>query len=212
MFIPSTILVIGPTGAGKSPLGDYLQSKGLKGKRCLHLDFGSQLRTTAKKPAYFSELSSSDINVIKKSLASGKLLENKNFKIAEKILQGFLKRNVVKSDEYLVLNGLPRHCGQAEDLQRKVKIKTVVVLNCNPDTIYKRLRLNSGGDRTERTDDSLELVRSKLEVYNKRTIPLLDFYQQEKSRILEFDIQPETQPQEIFKKLTLSYKKIGNRF
>ena len=46
------ILLLGPTGSGKSPLGDELEANGLNGRRCLHFDFGRRLRRAAEgRPA-----------------------------------------------------------------------------------------------------------------------------------------------------------------
>ena len=38
------VLLLGPTGAGKSPLGDWLEARGLWGRPCHHFDFGANLR------------------------------------------------------------------------------------------------------------------------------------------------------------------------
>jgi len=36
------ILLIGPTGSGKTPLGDWLQAYGFCGHRCHRFDFGAK--------------------------------------------------------------------------------------------------------------------------------------------------------------------------
>ena len=41
------ILLLGPTGSGKTPLGDRLQIRDLWGRRCHHFDFGVRLRDVA---------------------------------------------------------------------------------------------------------------------------------------------------------------------
>jgi hypothetical protein len=38
------ILPLGPTGSGKTPLGDYLEERGLFGRRCVHFDFGEKFK------------------------------------------------------------------------------------------------------------------------------------------------------------------------
>jgi adenylate kinase family enzyme len=38
------ILLLGPTGSGKTPLGQVLERRGLWGHRCSHFDFGDNLR------------------------------------------------------------------------------------------------------------------------------------------------------------------------
>ena len=44
----NTILLIGPTGSGKTPFGDYLEQHGIADRACLHFDFGSSLRSAAQ--------------------------------------------------------------------------------------------------------------------------------------------------------------------
>ena len=80
-----TLLLVGPTGSGKTPLGDLLQEKGLWDKRCVHFDFGANLRKIAETPAGSSFFTNGKIDIITHSLSTGVLLENENFHIAEKI-------------------------------------------------------------------------------------------------------------------------------
>jgi len=47
MIRRDAILLVGPTGAGKTPLGEWLQLHGLWGRRCHHFDFGTNLREVA---------------------------------------------------------------------------------------------------------------------------------------------------------------------
>jgi hypothetical protein len=43
------MLLIGPTGVGKTPFGSCLEKNGFRGRRCLHFDFGHELRTVAQQ-------------------------------------------------------------------------------------------------------------------------------------------------------------------
>ena len=43
----NAVLLLGPTGAGKTPLGNYLEENGLGDCRCVHFDFGENLRMVA---------------------------------------------------------------------------------------------------------------------------------------------------------------------
>ena len=42
------ILLLGPTGSGKTPLGAALEEHGVCGRQCLHFDFGENLRACAE--------------------------------------------------------------------------------------------------------------------------------------------------------------------
>ena len=41
---PSAILLLGPTGSGKTPLGELMERRGFGGRRCRHFDLGDRLR------------------------------------------------------------------------------------------------------------------------------------------------------------------------
>jgi adenylate kinase family enzyme len=45
----NAVLIVGPTGSGKTPLGEFLQQTGLWEKRCFHFDFGKALRGIGKE-------------------------------------------------------------------------------------------------------------------------------------------------------------------
>lgn len=80
----ASILILRPTGSGKTPLGNCIERHGLKGSRCVHLDFGHELRCIAGSPARPGEFSQSEISCIKEVLHKGILLENEYYYIAEK--------------------------------------------------------------------------------------------------------------------------------
>lgn len=168
------ILLLGPTGAGKTPLGKGMEQHGLLMRRCLHFDFGAQLRNTAEHGC--SGLTSTDISIVRSALSGGALLENDTFHIARTILNVFMADQHAGPEDLVVLNGLPRHIGQAYDVDRMLRVILVVALECTAEVTHKRIALNSGGDRTERADDSVEEVARKLEIYAARTRPLLDHY------------------------------------
>ena len=41
---PRALLLLGPTGSSKTPLGQLIEQRGLWQTRCLHFDFGANLR------------------------------------------------------------------------------------------------------------------------------------------------------------------------
>ncbi len=78
--------------------------------------------------------------------------------------------------DILILNGLPRHAGQAERLETRVRVRAVVVLEASAEAVLERIRYDTGGDREGRVDDSLGAVRGRIETYRERTLPLIAFY------------------------------------
>ena len=188
------LLLLGPTGAGKSPLGDLLEAQGYRGRRCVHFDFGANLRSvdargtlpsTDTPPAGLSE---ADQVVIRNSLQTGALLENEHFPIAGKLLLGFIEARQMTGDDLLLLNGLPRHADQARDMDTYVDVECVFVLDGSAETIYQRIQLDSGGDRGGRIDDAVHLVEKKLATFRERTAPLIEHYDRLGAIIHRFDV------------------------
>ncbi|MEW6160175.1 MAG: nucleoside monophosphate kinase [Verrucomicrobiota bacterium] len=76
----------------------------------------------------------------------------------------------------LVLDGIPRNLHQAEMLQDALNVKAVFNLTCSD---LKKLtdRLQRRALRENRLDDAnLDVIRHRLETYEKETKPVLDFY------------------------------------
>ena len=182
------MLLLGPTGAGKTPLGSLLHERGLAGRRYVHFDCGENLRQAVARNQPDSIVSAADIEFLRQVLQTGALLEDKDFPLAERILRSFLARVGAEADTLVVLNGLPRHVGQATALARILDVRTVVVLDCSPATVLARIATNTGGDRTHRSDDDLDSVRRKLEIFAARTAPLIDFYRHAGANLLHLEV------------------------
>lgn len=194
--LQDAILLLGPTGAGKTPLGDWLDANGLWGRPCHHFDFGANLRATVAGGAS-SGFSSDEIHFLESVLAQGALLENASFDIATKVLDLFLVRRGVQVDHWLLLNGLPRHVGQAVALESRLSVVAVVQLECDTRVIRERLRRDSGGDRAVRVDDTDDLVARKLSDFEERTRPLVEHYRQRGARCVRIPVDVETQPRDV---------------
>jgi adenylate kinase len=117
------------------------------------------------------------------------------------VLQSFLARHDVSEDTWLVLNGLPRHVGQARSLDSIAHVHTVVALVCSPEVVMRRIATNAGGDRGERTDDGQADVRRKLTIYAERTAPLVDHYRQQGAQVVELTVTAEMSAEQMWERL-----------
>ncbi len=201
-FPINAMLLLGPTGVGKSPLGDAIARNGLFGRRCHHLDFGSELRGAVLREDLSSAYSSKELDFIHGVLERGLLLENEHFPLAEKIFGLFLDRAEFASRDLLILNGIPRHTGQSEDIARIARIHALIVLDCTADDVYRRIRNNVGGDRTERLDDDKKLIAKKLEIFRERTAPLAGYYSQRDCRIYRVNVSAATTTAQAYQSLS----------
>ncbi len=194
----NAILILGPTGSGKTPFGYLCEEKGLWGKKCAHFDFGASLRKTLEtgsKPAFLDD---EDMDIVNRVLRSGALLGNENFHIAEKIFRSFAEEKDLGNDGLLVLNGLPRHAGQADDVDDIAAIEAIVHLRCSPEVVGRRIQIDSGGDRAGRIDDSPGEIERKLKLFEERTFPLIEHYSGRKAAIWWYEVLVETTPEEIY--------------
>jgi adenylate kinase len=190
------ILLLGPTGSGKSPLGDLLEQDSLGGRRCHHFDFGASLRDiVAGKDA--EAFTAEEIQLLRCVLAEGALLEVEHSPLAARILEAFVIRRGVQTDDLLVVNGLPRHREQTKAVDQTIAVIGVVQLDCDAGTVRERVRRNCGGDRTQRRDDLEVLVARKLLFYEQRTRPLVDYYRGQGACVLRVPVTVETLPAEI---------------
>lgn len=194
------ILLLGPTGAGKTPLGDWLEANGLQGRPCHHLDFGACLRATAASgpSAFFTR---NEIALLQRVLTEGALLEDESFHLAVKILDRFIVSRRVRPAHWLVLNGLPRHVGQAQALTPFVQVRAVIQLECDAPIVRERLRHNAGGDRRSRADDHGDLVARKLALYEERTRPLAEHYHRQGAQRISVRVGVDTRPGDLVHQL-----------
>ena len=201
-FRPKAILLIGPTGVGKTPLGDALEASELDGRRWFHFDFGQNLRTAAACPESFPFLDEGDAAVIRNSLETGALLEDSQFHIVEALFRSFCAARGMGPEDGVVLNGMPRHAGQAERMGALTAVAAVVHLDCDEETVLRRIASNAGGDRTDRVDDDATFVAGKLRTFRERTMPLLTYYRGlSPDPVMTVSVGLETRPVDIVEKL-----------
>ncbi len=201
LHMPQAILLLGPTGSGKTPFGRCCERKGLWGKRCAHFDFGEELRRIACEGVAGIGLAPRDLEVVNRSLATGALLERDDFHIARAIWKQFRTLKGLTENDLLLLNGLPRHRDQALAVDGFVDVFAVLCLECEADVVYRRIAGNSGGDRSGRVDDSRERVRKKLVVFRERTLPLVDHYRKRGAAVVRVNIKADTDAEHVWQEI-----------
>ena len=183
-------LLVGPTGSGKTPLGDELEGRGFLGRRCVHFDFGANLRRLAAALEPEPGFTALELQSVRNSLATGALFEARDLPMIVNILRSFAARKRLTSDSLFILNGLPRYKKQAESLADVVAVERVVYLEAGAAVIRERIRLDPGGDRATRADDGLEAVERRLAAFCKRTVPLVSYYRERGALIVEIPVTP----------------------
>lgn len=158
----SVILLVGPPGAGKGTQADILVEK----FGWATLSTGEALRRHMKEGTPLGVEAQKFVN-------EGNLVPN------ETIL-GMLKEEMEAiSAPYILLDGYPRNVDQAETLSglsEKFQAKIAVHMDIDLEKLFSRIekRYQDQG----RADDQPEKFRNRLEVYDKETKPILEYYQQ----------------------------------
>ena len=161
----------------------------------------------------------------------------KGLLVPDDIVNGVLKKRLaeVPKGKGFILDGYPRTIDQAKTLESIAKIN-VVLLQMVPDwiiierlssrrickscgTVYNIRFLKPkvegvcdkcGGSLYQRPDDTAEVIKRRLQVYQEQTSPLLQYYKEKNvpfiiSSITELDTQPET----VIEKMLEDLKKLN---
>lgn len=158
------ILFFGPPGSGKSVQGDLL----VKRNNWQWLSTGKIFRES-KDPE------------LQKRLASGELIDDE---LTNKILDAALSE--AQSGVKVVLDGYPRNTDQAtwliENLPKHSReISCVVEFDVPKEELVSRM---VGRGRAEDTED---VIVRRLEIYQEKTKPVLDFYRERGVPIVRID-------------------------
>jgi adenylate kinase len=158
------ILFFGPPGSGKSVQGKLLVERN-----------GWKWLSTGE---LFRE--STDPAIIER-LATGELISDE---MTNEVLNEALSK--LTDEVHIVLDGYPRNTAQATWLEELLpnhgrEIAAVIVFETPEDELVRRL---SGRGRAE---DDLNIVRRRLEIYEKQTRPVLEFYEQQGTKVVKID-------------------------
>ncbi len=84
------------------------------------------------------------------------------------------------NSEFVVLDGIPRNLKQAQLLEDTLDVEKIIYLRCaDLNKMVERLRRRAL--RENRIDDASDaVIRRRLEVYERETRPVLDFYSPDK--------------------------------
>lgn len=159
------IVLFGPPGSGKGTQSEKLIEKyGLT-----HISTGDILRAQV---AAETELGLK----AKAFMDKGELIPD------EDVIAMLVNRVKEENDpKGFIFDGFPRTVAQAEALDSSLKelgmkVDIMVSLEVERDELIKRL-LNRA-KLTGRVDDTLEVIENRLDVYNRQTLPLKDFYKE----------------------------------
>ncbi len=198
------LIFLGPPGAGKGTIAAIVKDA----YKIPHISTGDLFRANIKNETELGKM-------VKEILASGNLVPDE---VTIKMVENRLGESDAKSG--YILDGFPRTIAQADALSQMSLVDHVINFVIDRETILKRLsgrRVCKSTGRTyhilynppkvegiddetgepliQRDDDKEEAILNRLDVYEKSTAPLINYY---KEKGLLIDLDASKSPEEIF--------------
>ena len=161
------IILLGLPGAGKGTQAKII----CQSKELFHFSTGDILRNEVNQKSSIGKKIESIIN-------SGKLVSDDIIlDIVEKIISEEFSKN-----KGILFDGFPRNLDKASSFERllkkkKKKIDLVFHLLIEKDEIIKRIQKRQTEENRE--DDSMEVLKSRIEVHLQETTPLIKLYKKQ---------------------------------
>ncbi len=167
------IIIFGAPGSGKGTQGENLTKR----YNLTHISTGEVLRNKIAKQTELGKLAD-------KYMSQGQLVPDN---VVIDILDKFFADN--PDSEGYIFDGFPRTLRQGEAMDEMLgkqneSINVVLWLDVDDDELVSRL-LNRG-KKEGRDDDTLETIKSRLQVYNRKTEPLKEFYSKQ-GKLVQID-------------------------
>lgn len=160
------IVIFGPPGSGKGTQSENL----IKKYNLAHISTGDLLRKEISTNTQLGALAKSHMD-------KGEL-------VPDEVIIGMIDSYLDKMGKVngVIFDGFPRTVAQAQalkDLLATYKTSVAVCLNLEVPNDELMTRLIERGKTSGRSDDNAETIKARLDVYEKQTKPVLEFYQKE---------------------------------
>ncbi len=159
------IIIFGAPGSGKGTQSELL----IANYGLYHISTGELLRDNIARGTKLGKVA--DVYISKGLLIPDELMID--------VLADTLRSNPEIMKKGVIFDGFPRTIPQAEALSKLLKdlgseIHAVVGLEVDEDELVKRML--ERGKASGRSDDNIDTIKKRLEVYHKQTSPLKEYY------------------------------------
>jgi adenylate kinase len=159
------LILFGPPGAGKGTQAKIL----IERFNIVQISTGDMLREEVK--------SGSDLGKLAKEIM------DKGNLVSDEIIMSMIKKRITKPDceNGFILDGFPRTYNQAVNLDTilnslNLKIDKVIEINVDEKLLLQRILNRASENQSTRDDDNSEILKNRIIVYKKDTLPVLEYY------------------------------------
>lgn len=157
------IVLFGPPGSGKGTQSEKI----IKKYGLVHISTGDLLR---EEVAARTELG-----------MQAKEIMDKGELVSDEIVIGMIRKKIEEHQNGagFIFDGFPRTVEQARELRKALtdydeRVSVMISLEVPREELVKRLLKR--GKETGRSDDNMETINNRIDVYNRQTIPVTYYY------------------------------------
>jgi adenylate kinase len=164
------IVLFGPPGSGKGTQSEKIIEK----YKLVHISTGDLLR---EEVAAQTELG-----------VQAKSIMDRGELVSDDIVIGMIGKKVEenKAGPGFIFDGFPRTVEQARELRKVLtdyneEVTLMISLDVPREELVKRLLKR--GKETGRSDDNMETINNRIDVYNKQTLPVTYYYEKMRKHV-----------------------------
>ena len=158
-------ILFGPPGAGKGTQAKMLIDK----FNIVQISTGDMLRDEVKSQSALGK--------------SAKAIMDRGDLVSDNIIIAMIKKRIQMSDcnNGFILDGFPRTLNQAIELDGlledlKIKIDNVIQIEVDENLLLERINKRALENESIRNDDNSSILKNRIIVYKKDTMPVIDYY------------------------------------
>lgn len=164
---PTNLILIGKPGSGKGTISKLLKDEYGYSLICM----GDILREEKESGS-----------ALGKEIA--RLIDAGNL-VPDEMVDGIMDREVTKLKKPILIDGYPRTINQAKHLDEILDNVSVIWLEISEKTTIER-NLKRGKTSNRPDDSNVDVIKQRIENYNKLSLPLKEFYKNS-NRLIEID-------------------------
>lgn len=163
------VVLLGPPGSGKGTQSKFLVEK----FGYIQISTGELLRDKVQQK---DSSMGKEINDIMKS---GELVPDKI------VIQLIVEKISLYREKNIIFDGFPRNINQAvvldESLEKiSVLLDKAVFIDVDYEILKERIasRINESDDENKRSDDNIQTLVKRIDVYKQNTLPIVEYYRE----------------------------------